>query len=139
MAIITDVLSMTCEGTEGDSSAHDTHSVRLHTVLQLWAVAKNVFTRTWLTESARSLLGAVFKYPFPLGVDEVKATWSVLCSDLALLGAPDLLSTILISSGNHRTTSIQRQMWTILAENWSSSSDRISWKHMASFLSIPMR
>lgn len=114
------------------------HVARLHTISQLWMVIKNVFVANWLSQTAGSVLDVVLRISFPLGSEEVKTAWARLCSDLAALSKPELLPTLLVTSG-HRSTSTKRQMWSLLAETWLSSMSQCSWDQMASFLSIPMR
>ncbi|KAI0061441.1 hypothetical protein BV25DRAFT_1992141 [Artomyces pyxidatus] len=110
----------------------------LQTIQQLWMVVQNVFVAPWLSTAGSALLSSVLKCNFKLDDEDVCGAWSALCSDLVIASAPSLLHTLSTNDEEEGAVVLQGKLWTVVAEHWDNSEDRVKWQGAVTFLALPM-
>ena len=106
---------------------------------KLWSVMKNVFSESWLSSAVGSLLKSLVHHTFDLSQEDVKLAWSQLCASLISNNIPDLVCRLVAESEEDRATDVQRELWLLSAESWTSWSPTPSWTESVEFLTIPLR
>ncbi|KAI0349596.1 hypothetical protein OH77DRAFT_1499498 [Trametes cingulata] len=106
---------------------------------QLWTTMRHVFSESWLSAAAESLLTAVLKHTFDLRDDRVKASWSQLCSSLVSVSAPMLMARLVVEDEAHGVVDIKRELWRLAAKQWSTGTPKPSWQESVEFAATALR
>ncbi|KAI1790183.1 hypothetical protein LXA43DRAFT_891520 [Ganoderma leucocontextum] len=106
---------------------------------QLWDATRSVFSDSWLSSAAGSLLGSVIRRTFDLSTEEVKTAWSDLCASLISTNAPDLVARLVAEDEDHRKADIRRKLWSLTAETWTVREPTHSWADSVDLLVLPLR
>ncbi|KAF8968954.1 hypothetical protein BDZ97DRAFT_1915653 [Flammula alnicola] len=104
---------------------------------KLWTVLKNVFTTTWLSSPAESILAKFLKHQFTLTDDQVKELWSQLCADLISVGIPSMLHVLHVRSESQQEVEVTRHLWIVLSQNSPLTGADEDWIDLVHFLVMP--
>ncbi|KAH9851814.1 hypothetical protein C2E23DRAFT_732427 [Lenzites betulinus] len=104
---------------------------------QLWAVMRHVFSDSWLSAAAGSILSSTIQHRFNLSDERVKAAWGELCADLVSYSASVLMARLAAEDEDHCLVDIKRELWCIAARQWPSIEPSPSWRNTIEFLAIP--
>ncbi|KAF9441997.1 hypothetical protein P691DRAFT_779598 [Macrolepiota fuliginosa MF-IS2] len=119
-----------------DPSAQLYHLRRMR---NLWSVIKQSYGTQCLASLAESILSAILKQKYTIDEDgDIKLAWGGLCADLASVGIPDLLHSVLASGESQEGVEAQRHLWAVLAGDDSFVEGK-GWEDMLSFLVIPLQ
>lgn len=127
------------------TSCAQSQSIRLTFVAKLWRVMTNVFPSSWLTAPAAGILTRALSVRWLLGEDDVFRAWGLLTAQLVSAGWRRLIEKLghhddshaqndfVADAFNHSPVNIDRQLWSLLAENWQEMSG----EKATEFLVIP--
>ncbi|KAI0301175.1 hypothetical protein B0F90DRAFT_1817189 [Multifurca ochricompacta] len=113
----------------GDAESVEIQLKSLFVSRQLWTVIQNVFSRPSLTAVASSFLAATLQRKFHLSDQELLRNWSLLCSDLIVVGIPNVLESISHQDDESSALEVKKQLWRLVVThcepgqgNWRSST-----------------
>ncbi|KAI0826919.1 hypothetical protein BC628DRAFT_1436598 [Trametes gibbosa] len=110
----------------------------LQVCARLWAVMRHVFSDSWLSAAAGSLLSSILQHTFDLSDDLVKASWGDLCAHLVSVSAEALMSRLAVADEGHIWVDMRRELWFIAARQWASIERGPRWRVTTEFLAIPL-
>lgn len=106
---------------------------------QLWDIASRVFSDSWLSTAAGSLLSCIVRRTFDLSTEEVRTTWSDLCASLISTNTPDFVARLALEDEDHRNMAMRKKLWSLTAKNWTAREPAPSWTDSVDLLVIPLR
>lgn len=111
---------------------------QLNLVFKLWSVTKQSYGTQYLVSLAEAVLSTVLRQKYNLDEEEIKRAWSVLCVNLASIGIPNFLHSVLARSESQEGVEVQRQLWVMMAGNDLIKLKEDGLEEVLSFLVIPL-
>jgi hypothetical protein len=135
-SLLSDFLPEPLVSLSGDAKSIEVQLQSLVISKQLWTVVRDTFSRAWLGPIAASFLAAILRRTFYLADQDVLKNWSLLCSDLIIVGIPNALESISHHDDARHALEIKRQLWRLVATHHDSSVPS-NWQNLVSTLVFP--